>query len=178
MMNKKTELMSAIDSLLSVCKEIEYDSAKIPERLDTLDALDKLDFDDLLQSLRHHAQTVYAYTAEGVDNDIGCRYFGLELFPCRATLLYSENVLEEQAVLIQMNRVLELWLLDDFRFALVANTAVDFTGGVYRTAYRVVRSSNLKEIAQEMNLDLDQIGAKLMELADSYCEKGIPTYEL
>ena len=177
-MNKKTELMKTIDSLLSVCKDKDFDPSKIPERLDTLSALEELDFGDLLQALRFHAETVYAYTAGRDDGDGGCRYFGLELFPRWATRIYTENVQEERDTLIQMNRVLELRLLDDFSFALVANTKVDFADGEYNTAYRVIRATDLREIAREMDLDLDQIAATLTELADSYLEVGIPTYEL
>ena len=60
----------------------------------------------------------------------------------------------------------------------MANTKVDFADGEYNTAYRVIRATDLREIAREMDLDLDQIAATLTELADSYLEVGIPTYEL
>ena len=92
-------------------------------------------------------------------------------------MIYSHCALEEIGV-VQLDRFLELWLLDDFSFALVASTETEYEGGEYRTAYRVIRSTDLDEIAQELELDLDRIAAKLIEFAESYGEAGMPTYEL
>ncbi len=140
-------------------------------------ALEDLDFDDLLQALRFNAETVYAYSAEGCDFDSGCNYYGQELFPRRATRIYSFCVMEEMDVVL-LNRILELWLLDDFSFALVACMETDYEEGAYCSAYRVIRATDLDEIAQEMQLVFDEIAANLLELADSYGEVGMPTYEL
>ena len=176
-MNKKTELVYAISSLISACKDNDLDPAKIPQHLETLRALEGLDFDSLLQAIRFNAETVYAYTGEGCDFDSGCNYYGQELFPRRATRIYSFCVMEEMDVVL-LNRILELWLLDDFSFALVACMETDYEEGAYCTAYRVIRATDLDEIAQEMHLVLDDIAANLIELADSYGEVGMPTYEL
>ena len=115
--------------------------------------------------------------AKGCDFNRGCNYNGQELFTRRATCIYSYSVLEELDVVL-LNRILELWLLDDFSFALVASIETDYEQGEYSTAYRVVRATDLEEIAQEMEMDLDRIAANLIELADSYGEIGMPTYEL
>ena len=176
-MNKKTELVYAINALFAACDSRNVDPEKIPQRLDTMHALEEMDFDALLQALRFNAETVYAYTAKGCDFDSGCNYFGLELFPRRATRIYSYSDLEELDVVL-LNRMLELWLLDDFSFALVASIETDYEEGEYCTAYRVVRATDLDEIAQEMELDLDRIARNLIEFANSYCEVGMPTYEL
>ncbi len=176
-MNKKTELVYAINALFSACKDHDLDPEKIPERLKTPHSLDELDFDALMQALRFNAETVYAYTAENEDFDKGCNYFGLELFPCRATCIFSYSVLEELDVVL-LNRMLELWMLEDYSFALVASIETDYEEGEYSTAYRVIRATDLDEIAQEMDLDLDRIAESLLELAESYTEVGMPTYEL
>lgn len=176
-MNKKTELVYAINALFAVCDPHDITPEKIPERLDTMHALDEMDFDALLQAIRFNAETVYAYSAEGSDFDSGCNYFGQELFPRRATRIYSFCVMEEMDVVL-LNRVLELWLLDDFSFALVACMETDYEEGEYCTAYRVIRATDLEEIAQEMELVFDDIAENLIELADSYGEVGMPTYEL
>ena len=42
----------------------------------------------------------------------------------------------------------------------------------------MLRATDLDEIAQEMPLDYDDIAANLIELANSYNEIGVPTYEL
>ena len=176
-MNKKTELVYAINALFAACNPHDIDPEEIPQRLETMHNLEELDFDNLLQALRFNAETVYAYSAEGSDFDSGCNYFGKELFPCRATRIYSFCVMEEMDIVL-LNRVLELWLLDDFSFALVASTETDYEEGAYCTAYRVIRATDLDEIAQEMELVFDDIAENLIELADSYGEVGMPTYEL
>lgn len=79
---------------------------------------------------------------------------------------------------VLLNRVLELWLLDDFSFALVASTETNYEEGAYCTAYRVIRATDLDEIAQEMQLVFDEIAENLIELAESYSDFGMPTYEL
>ena len=176
-MNKKTELVYAINALFAACNPHDIDPDKIPQRLETMHALEDLDFDDLLQALRFNAETVYAYSAEGCDFDSGCNYYGQELFPRRATRIYSFCVMEEMDVVL-LNRILELWLLDDFSFALVACMETDYEEGAYCSAYRVIRATDLDEIAQEMQLVFDEIAANLLKLADSYGEVGMPTYEL
>lgn len=176
-MNKKTELVYAIKALFDACNPHDIDPEEIPQRLETMNNLKELDFDDLLQALRFNAETVYAYSAEGCDCGTGCTYYGQELFPRRATRIYSFCVMEEMDVVL-LNRVLELWLLDDFSFALVACMETDYEEGAYNTAYRVIRATDLDEIAQEMELVFDDIAENLIELADSYGEVGMPTYEL
>ena len=127
-MNKKTELVYAINALFAVCNLQDLDPEKIPQRMDTINALEELDYGALLQALRFNAETVFTYTAENCDFDCGCNYYGPELFPCRATRIYSY--------------------------------------------------SELDEIAQEMELDMDKIAANLLEMAEAYYEDGMPTYEL
>ena len=176
-MRKKAELVYAMNSLFAVCHPRDVAPDQIPQHLDIMHELENMDFDDLHQALRFNAETVYAYSAEGCDFDSGCNYYGQELFPCRATRIYSLCVMEEKDVVL-LNRVLELWLLDNFSFALVASIETDYKDGEYTTAYRVLRATDLDEIAQEMPLDYDDIAANLIELAESYNEIGVPTYEL
>ena len=66
-MNKKTELVYAIKALFDACNPRDIDPEEIPQRLETMNNLKELDFDDLLQALRFNAETVYAYSAEGCD---------------------------------------------------------------------------------------------------------------
>ena len=176
-MNKKTELVYAINALFAAGKEEKLDPSKIPQRLETLRMMDDLDYDALLQSLHFNQEIVYAYTAEGVNIDSSCNYNGLELFPRMATLIDTRCVRESLDVVLT-SRTLELWMLDDFSFALVANTETDFAEGLFHTAYRVVRATDLDEIVQEMALNLDRIACTLVELAESYGNLGSPTYEL
>jgi len=175
-MNKKTELVYAINALFAATDKKDLPVEDIPKRIGTMETMKRLDYEALLQALRFYAETVYVYTAEG-NFENGCNYCGLELFPHRATMIYSHCALEEIGV-VQLNRFLELWLLDDFSFALVASTETEYEGGEYRTAYRVIRSTDLDEIVQELDLDLDRIAAMLIEFAELYGETGMPTFEL
>lgn len=175
-MNKKTELVNAINSLIEACDPKTVDESMFVKRIETMQALEALDYDSLLQALHFHAETVYAYIAEG-ECGTGCNYRGLELFPCRATSIYCHCEKEEVGIVL-MDRFLELWLLEDFSFALVASMETEYEDGEYHTAYRVIRSTDLGEIAQEMKLDLERIAAQLIRLADSYGKSRMPTYEL
>ena len=75
-------------------KTIELDNAITHlfrgEELSTLgmEIMSELDLERLIQSVRHHAEPVYAYRADTCE-DSGCNYRGELLFPCPATLLYS-----------------------------------------------------------------------------------------
>ena len=175
-MNKKTELVYAINALFAATDKKDLPVEDIPKRIGTMETMQRLDYEALLQSFRFYAETVYVYTAEG-NCENGCNYCGQELFPHRATMIYSHCVLEEIGV-VQLNRFLELWLLDDFSFALVASTETEYEGGEDRTAYRVIRSTDLDEIVQELDLDLDRIAAMLIKFAELYGETGMPTFEL
>ena len=175
-MNKKTELIYAISSLLTAANNRKPIPEEIPDRLEAMETLEDLNFDALLQGIRFNAETVFAYKAEG-DYDSSCNYCGLELFPCRATLIDSLCVEEEQDI-VHLSRSLELWLLDNFSFALVACTEIEYAEGTYNTAYRVVRATDLDEIAEEMVLLLGSLADRLVELADSFWEPGTPTFEL
>ena len=175
-MNKKMELVNAINSLVAACDPKNVDDSMFVKRIETMQALEALDYNSLLQALHYRAETVYAYTGEG-DCGTGCNYLGLELFPCKASSIYCHCEKEEFGIVL-MDRYLELWMLEDFSFALVASTETDYEDGEFSTAYRVIRSTDLGEIAQEMKLDLERIAAQLIRLADSYGMSGMPTYEL
>ena len=166
-MNKKTELEYAINALFT------FGTSK---QADIQEAKDRLDYAALLQSIKYNAETVYAYTTDGGFLS-GCNYCGLELFPQEATLIHTYCVMEDAGV-VQMGRFLELWLLEDFSFALVSSTETDYEDGKFTSAYRVLRATDLDEIAQEMELDLDVIILKLTELAEAYYALGQITYEL
>ena len=175
-MNKKNELAYAINALFTAADDHDLPAEDIPKRIGTMESMQQLDYEALLQTLRFFSETVYVYKAEG-DLENGCNYCGLELFSHRATMIYSQCVLEAFGV-VQLSRFLELWLLDDLSFALVASTETEYEGGEYRTAYRVIRSTDLDEIAQELELDLDRFATKLIEYAEAYGGGRMPTYEL
>ena len=87
--------------------------------LEHLSLMEEMDFTALMQAVHHHAETVFVYRINSA-HDIGRDYRSTELFPVRATLLYSRlapySDRDHGAV-----RLLELWMLTDGSFAVVAN---------------------------------------------------------
>ncbi|MEY8234033.1 hypothetical protein AALA82_20920, partial [Oscillospiraceae bacterium 50-16] len=79
------------------------------EEVETL--LHGIDFEALLQAVRHNAQTVHAYTTEGKE-PMSFNYRGKDLFGQRATLLYEDND-QSCASIVLTDRTYELWLLED-----------------------------------------------------------------
>ena len=56
--------------------------------LEHLSLMEEMDFTALMQAVHHHAETVFVYRVNSA-HDIGRDYRSTELFPVRATLLYS-----------------------------------------------------------------------------------------
>ena len=138
-MNKKTELEYAINALFS-CSTCVAAKTMVSGKF--------LDFEALRQWLKGAAETVYAYTTEGSPFS-GCNYYGVELFGCKATRLYSHCVREREDV-VKLRRSVELWILEDYSFALVVNTEIDYDDGSFKTSYRAIRTAEPDEIVQEI----------------------------
>lgn len=129
-MNKVTELENALTELFRKGTEVGYSETEIDE------FLEDIDYDTLLQAVWNNAETVYSYRADG-EHEISMDYRGTELFKQRATLLY-EDMGEGFAGVVVAARSMELWLLEDMGFAIVANFSVDAGGGEYITEHRQV----------------------------------------
>ena len=136
--------------------------------------LDKLDFSALLQAARNNARTVYAYTTQGTQEK-SFNYRGPELFGQKATLLYEEDDQSTMEIAVT-TRTLELWLLEDMGFAVVAKFSVNAGEGEYVTEYRVYKGSDWAD--SEISLDLEDLVAELAALCDPYYEHEQPIYEL
>lgn len=166
-MNKKTELEYAICSLFS------YGKARRPE---TQELMKNLDYEALLQALRYNAETVYEFAAGGGVRS-ACNYCGPEMFDRPAALLCSVPLSEAEDV-VHLSRSLELWLLEDFSFALLSCTEIKCAGGRFSSAYRVFRSDDLNEIARELPLDVDRLAHGLAKLAGGYYGPGQVIFEI
>ncbi len=176
-MNKKTELVYALNALFSACNTHELDAAKIPQRLETLSAIDQLDYDMLIQAIRAFAETVYDFIVIDETCD-SCAIFGRELFGCRATVLRSKCVWNGTREVL-MDRYLELYLLEDCSFALVSCTGAQcYSEGGFSADYRVIQSTDLDEIVQEIDHDLEGILKEIKRLMTSYNQIGCPFYEI
>ena len=73
-------------------------------------------------------------------------------------------------------RSMELWLLEDMGFAVVAKFSVNAGEGEYVTEYRVYKGSDWAD--SEISLDLEDLVAELAALCDFYYEHEQPIYEL
>ena len=150
-----------------------------------LDILANLDFSVLSQVIRHHAETVYVYrinTTQGFGPD----YCGPELFPVRATMLYSCLVPfsdKEHGVV----RVMEIEKLQasfvmvddpDGTLAAVNNTQIILGCGTVVSEYRTVKSTVPSEICQVIPIDRSKLAGELRNLCRISVSVGMPCYEL
>lgn len=167
-MSRVTELEKALTTLFRKGTEVGYTETEIDE------FLENIDYHALLQAVWNKAETVYAYRADG-KNALSLDYRSAELFKQRATLLY-EDVGDSYIGAAFAARSMELWLLEDMGFAVVAKFSVNAGEGEYVTEYRVYKGSDLAD--SEISLDLEDLVAELAALCDPYYEHEQPIYEL
>ncbi|MDE7244216.1 MAG: hypothetical protein K2O18_09610 [Oscillospiraceae bacterium] len=135
--------------------------------------LEDLDFEALLQTVRHNAQHPFVYMFLGkAPSSYG--YRSAELFDQRATRLFR-SVMEVSEGAVSVARSLELWVLEDMTLKTVACVSAVYGNGTYASEYREIKGD-----AWECGLwmDLDDLTAKLYEMCDPYFDGEIPTYEL
>ena len=167
-MSKVTELEKALTTLFRKGTEVGYTETEIDE------FLENIYYHALLQAVWNKAETVYAYRADG-KNALSLDYRSAELFKQRATLLY-EDVGDSYIGAVFAARSMELWLLEDMGFAVVAKFSVNAGEGEYVTEYRVYKGSDWAD--SEISLDLEDLVAELAALCDPYYEHEQPIYEL
>ena len=159
---------SAIRELyFNVVANEEYSRGEV-ERL-----LYGIDYEALVQAVRHHATTVYSYAAQS-KNPKSLNYRGADLLGQRATRLYTDFD-QTMAETVTITRTVELWLLEDMTFCATARVSVDYGNGAYITEYRESKGDPWES---GMNLDLDILTDELLELCVEYAEGDLPCYEL
>ena len=86
----------------------------------------------------------------------------------------------EDGKTVILSRERELWLQDDYSFALVSKAEISFENeaGEFSAAYRALKSIDLDEIADETGFLFDGIYENLMLLQRDYHEVPFPNYEL
>ena len=167
-MSRVTELEKALTTLFRKGTEVGYTETEIDE------FLENIDYHALLQAVWNKAETVYAYRADG-KNALSLDYRSTELFKQRATLLY-EDVGDSYIGAVFAARSMELWLLEDMGFAVVAKFSVNAGESEYVTEYRVYKGSDWAD--SEISLDLEDLVSELAALCDPYYEHEQPIYEL
>lgn len=133
-----------------------------------------IEYDLLLQAVRHKAQTVHAYTTQD-EQPKAFNYRGRELFSQRATLLY-EDFDQSWAGIAMTTRTYELWLLEDMSLSVVACVSVNCGGGEHISEYREIKTDRPWD--SDLCLDLGELSDKLHEMCAACAEYEIPVYEL
>ena len=136
--------------------------------------LQGMDYDSLLQAVRHEAKTVYAYATYGKPPQT-FDYRGADLFGQRATLLYDDFDQSDAAQVLAERRY-ELWLLEDMSLVVVSCVSVDFAGGEFVTEYREIKQGDPWNTP--MCLDLEELRNRLVEMFCQCYEHELPLYEL
>ncbi len=138
--------------------------------------LDELNFGSLLQAVRHHAETVFAYRINATEG-AGRDYRSQELFPGRATQLYSCLAPFSESE-IGVVRTLELWLMEDFSFSVVTNMEIVVGNGAIVSEYRAIKTQEFSEIHTEIPINLTELAKNLRDMCRDYEKAGLPCYEL
>ena len=143
------------------------------EEVETL--LHGIDFEALLQAVRHKAKTVHTYTTQ----DNAHKHFNYrsgELFGQRATRLYEDVDQTCYNGDVLTGRTYELWLLEDMSLVSVACVSLDCGDGEYVTEYREIKEGDPWD--SPMYLDLDELVDEINAMCAAYYESDIPLYEL
>ena len=133
-----------------------------------------MDYNSLLQAVRHEAKTVYAFTTCGKPPQT-FDYRGADLFGQRATLLYDDFDQSDAAHVVAERRY-ELWLLEDMSLVVVSCVSVDFGDGEFVAEYREIKQGDPWNTP--MCLDLEELRNRLVEMFCQCYEHELPLYEL
>ena len=136
--------------------------------------LQGMDYNSLLQAVRHEAQTVHAYTTQGKQPQT-FNYRGADLFGQRATLLYDDFDQSDAAQVLAERRY-ELWLLEDMSLVVVSCVSVDFGNGEFVTEYREIKQGDPWNTP--IYLNLNDLAEELTEMFCQCYEGELPIYEL
>ena len=133
--------------------------------------LNSMDFYSLVQTLRHHAQTVYSYRVDGTQR-MKFEYRGPVLLP-EATLLWEDQG-EMAFGAADFSLPHELWLLPDMCLAVVSCLRVKIGDGAYTTEYRTYKGEDWSDVA----VNCPELAQRLGEMIEEVWEHEIPIYEL
>jgi len=159
-------------SLLNLFKRGSWSKPELAARIC------KLECSALVQGLHFLSEPVYEFASlDGFQN--GCDYSGIPLFQVPAYPLVSYQFMEDGSV-IKLSREKELWILEDYSFALVSKAEINFANedGDFVAAYRALRSTDLDEIAEEAGFLFDEIYQNLLLIQQDYHSVPFPNYEL
>ena len=170
--------MYSVESLEYAVRDLYHcgtgENGCTPEAAEEIkEMLEDIDFEALLQVVRHKAQHPFVYMFLGkAASSYG--YRSEELFDQRATQLFR-SVVEVSEGAVSVARSLELWVLEDMTLKTVACVSVVYGKGACGSEYGALKG---EAGACGLWMDLDDLTAKLYEMCDPYFDGEIPTYEL
>ena len=167
--------MYSVENLESAIRELYFNGVANEEysRGEVERLLYGIDYEALVQAVRHHATTVYSYAAQS-KNPKSLNYRGADLLGQRATRLYTDFD-QTMAEAVTITRTVELWLLEDMTVTAVSCLSVDYGDDAFRTRYRENKGDPWES---GMLLDLERLTEDLEALCGEYHESEIPYYEL
>ena len=165
-MNRKYDLKKLIAALLSGRKL----------NVDTAVTRAGLNFEWISQALQFNAETIYRFRVDNNRENI-CDYLSEPLLKHRGTLVYSYTDSTDFSH-PDAERRMELWILDDLTPVVISAIEITDADNNYTVVYRQVRTRNLDEIPNEINIIPGKFVAALQALSDAFRAVPMPFQEL
>ena len=164
-MNQTEELRQAITDLFLTGTDDDHDEDEL------LDLLEEVDFDAVRQALVTESRRIFEFEVASQADD-AMNYRSCDLFGMNALLLERCVVRRNPNV---YDYSYELFLLEDFTFAVTSCYQLNIGCGVYYSAYRTVKAYDWRESP----LDVDFVGVsdRLIEIGARISEHGFPLVE-
>ena len=170
-MEKIDMLIDAMECLFLTGVTKEHDEE------DLLELLDDVNWYDLLQAVILYARPVYEFEAEG-DGYPDLKYMSKDLFGQKAICLDEEVISpREGETTPQVHKYSrELWMLEDFTFAVTSRFCVQIGKTTCRAEYRTLKSEDWREAGMDVNFCCVADG--LVNLANEVAKHGYPLIEV
>lgn len=136
----------------------EVYSFLFPKKKDLKRALERVNLETAVQSLRYRAEEILAYQTHGTD-DAAFTYRGPVLFQQRGYKVCSRTI-RHHSTEVETDYLRELWLLEDARFVELSVVTVQYRSATegyytrYRTVHHFMEEKDWKDYSPEEVIDL------------------------
>ena len=170
-MEKIDMLIDTVEELFLTGVTMEHDEEEL------LELLDDVDWYNLLQALILSAKPVYEFEAAG-DGYPSLEYKSKNLFGQNAVCLDEEIISPKEGETAPQVHVYsrELWILEDFTFAVTSCFRVQIGKTTCRAEYRTIKSYDWRESG--MDVDFCCVADALVNLANDVKKHGYPLIEV
>lgn len=129
-----------------------------------------LDYDILLRFLDDHKQRVGQYRAVNLWED-RCQYRSGPLLPKSATRLCYKEYYGALSI-VESARVRELWLLNDYSFAMVDMVITSDNSHLFISVFRTVLSTQAQDIPAKIKMSMDDFAHELLRIVNKAKQIG------